>query len=203
VAVATQCSIGTPFVTRVLVDPADRRTVWAGVEIDGVFRSRDGGDTWTKVVRGLSDLDVHDMALAPTAPPTVLTSTNGELFRSADAGEAWTPIDVKRKWPLPYARGLAVKADDPRVLYAGCGETTTGETGEVVRSKDGGETWQSLPLPGRPNSTIWGLATHPADAGRIVAWSLFGEVYVTDDAGESWRKIAREFGEIRTAAWLP
>ena len=52
-------------------------------------------------------------------------------------------------------------------------------------------------------ATMWGLATNPADAGRIVAWSLFGEVYVSEDVGESWRKIAREFGEIRTAAWLP
>ena len=34
----TQCSIGTPFVTRVLVDPDDPRTIWAGVEIDGVFQ---------------------------------------------------------------------------------------------------------------------------------------------------------------------
>jgi hypothetical protein len=50
---------------------------------------------------------------------------------------------------------------------------------------------------------MWGLATHPADAGRIVAFSLFGEVYVTENAGASWRKIAREFGEIRAAAWLP
>jgi hypothetical protein len=48
-----------------------------------------------------------------------------------------------------------------------------------------------------------GLATHPADGARIVAFSLFGEVYVSEDAGESWRKIAREFGEIRAAAWLP
>jgi len=63
-AVATECSIGKPFVTRVLVDPDDPRIVWAGVEIDGVFRSLDGGDTWTKVVNGLLDLDVHDMALA-------------------------------------------------------------------------------------------------------------------------------------------
>jgi len=50
---------------------------------------------------------------------------------------------------------------------------------------------------------VWGLATHPADAKRIVAFSLFGEVYVSDDAGASWRKIAREFGEIRAAAWVP
>jgi photosystem II stability/assembly factor-like uncharacterized protein len=200
---ATECAIGTPFVTRVLVDPADARTVWAGVEIDGVFRSMDGGETWTRTVTGLTDLDVHDLALAPTDPPEVLVSTNGEVFRSADRGETWRPMGVKAKWPLPYARGLAVKPDDPRVLFAGCGETTTGETGFVLRSDDGGETWHSLPLPGRPNATIWGLATHAADPGRLVAWSLFGEVYVSEDAGESWRKVPREFGEIRAAAWLP
>ena len=202
-AVATECSIGKPFVTRVLVDPDDQRTVWVGVEIDGVFRSLDGGDSWTKVVSGLSDLDVHDITIARSSPTRVFVSTNGELFWSDDRGEAWTPVGVRAKWPLPYARGVAVKADDPRVLFAGCGETTTGETGGVLGSDDGGQTWRSLPLPVRPNATMWGLATHPADPGRIVAFSLFGEVYVSEDAGESWRKIAREFGEIRTAAWLP
>jgi len=106
---ATECSIGQAFVTRLMVDPVDR-TVWAGVEIDGVFRSRDGGDTWTKVVNGLYDLDVHDMALASTAtPPRVYTSTNAELFWSDDRGQTWTSIGVKTLWPLPYARGIAVK----------------------------------------------------------------------------------------------
>ena len=75
--------------------------------------------------------------------------------------------------------------------------------GAVPCSSDRGQTWPNLPLPVRPNATMWGLATNPADASRIVAWSLFGEVYVSEDAGESWRKIAREFGEIRTGAWLP
>jgi photosystem II stability/assembly factor-like uncharacterized protein len=201
VGAATECSIGTAFVTRVLVDRD--RTVWAGVEIDGVFRSQDGGDTWAKIVNGLYDLDVHDMALAPSNPPRVYTSTNGELFWSEDRGETWTPIGVKTRWPLPYARGIAVKPDEPHVLFAGCGQTTTGDTGGVLRSNDGGQSWRSLPLPSRPNATMWGLATHPADAARIVAFSLFGEVYVSEDAGESWRKIAREFGEIRAAAWLP
>jgi photosystem II stability/assembly factor-like uncharacterized protein len=201
VAVATECSIGQAFVTRVLVDRD--RTAWAGVEIDGVFRSEDGGDTWAKVVNGLYDLDVHDMALAPSTPPRVYTSTNGELFWSDDRGETWTPIGVKTRWPLPYARGIAVKSDEPGVLFAGCGQTTTGETGGLLRSNDGGQSWRSLPLPSRPNATMWGLATHPADAARVVAFSLFGEVYASEDAGESWRKIAREFGEVRAAAWLP
>ena len=98
---------------------------------------------------------------------------------------------------------MAVKPDDPGVLFAGCGETTTGEKGHVLRTTDFGETWEILPFPTQANATVWGLATHPADPNRIVAFSLFGEVYVTEDAGASWRKIPREFGEIRAAAWVP
>jgi photosystem II stability/assembly factor-like uncharacterized protein len=203
VDIAKECSIGTPFVTSVMVDPSDHRVVWAGVEIDGVFRSQDGGDTWTHVEAGLYDPDIHAMAIAATTPTRVFASTARELFVSEDRGEKWQPLGVKTKWPLPYARGIAVKADDPAVLYAGCGETTTGEKGHVLRSTDAGQTWESLKLPVDANSTIWGLATHPADPDRILAFSLFGEVYVSDDAGESWGKIAREFGEIRAAAWLP
>ena len=201
--IAEKCSIGTPFVTGVLVDPDDRRIVWAGVEIDGVFRSLDGGDSWVHVKTGLYDPDIHAMAIAATAPKRVFASTARELFVSDNLGDTWQALDIREKWPLPYARGLAVKPDDPGVLFAGCGETTTGETGHVLRTADCGESWEILPLPTRPNATVWGLATHPAAPGRVVAFTLFGEVYVSEDAGASWRKIAREFGEIRAAAWVP
>lgn len=201
--IAPQCSIGECFVTNVLVDPDDHRTVWVGVEIDGVYRSRDGGDTWSHVQNGLFDPDVHAMAIACTHPKRVYVSTARDMFTSVDEGDSWEAIGIKARWPLPYARGLAVKTDDPCVLYAGCGETTTGQNGHVLRSRDFGANWETLKLPTQPNATMWGLATHPADANRLVAFSLFGEVYVSDNGGESWRKIAREFGEIRTAAWLP
>jgi hypothetical protein len=48
-----------------------------------------------------------------------------------------------------------------------------------------------------------GLATHPAEARRIVMFSLFGEVYVSEYAGANCGKIAREFGEMRAAVWVP
>ena len=201
--IAAECSIGVPFVTAVLVDPDDHRVVFVGVEIDGVFRSVDGGDSWARVKNGLFDPDVHAMAIARSAPKRVLTSTNGEMFSSVDMGETWSAIGVRDKWPLPYARGLAVKADDASVVFAGCGETTTGENGYVLRSRNFGETWDTLRLPERANSTIWGLATHPANGNRLVAWSLFGEMFLSEDAGDSWTKVPRAFGEIRTAAWLP
>jgi photosystem II stability/assembly factor-like uncharacterized protein len=201
--IAKECSIGTPFVTSVMVDPDDHHTVWVGVEIDGVFRSLDGGDTWAHVETGLYDPDIHAMTIAGTTPKRVYASTAGEMFASINMGETWQPLGIQAKWPLPYARGIAVKTDDPGVLFAGCGETTTGEKGYVLRTTDFGETWEMLRLPGQPNATMWGLATHPADANRLLAFSLFGEVYISEDAGDSWHKIAREFGEIRAAAWLP
>jgi hypothetical protein len=203
VDIAMECSIGTPFVTALVVDPDDHHMVWAGVEIDGVFRSMDGGDTWTHLENGLYDPDVHDMAIAATRPKRVYVSTARDMFLSDDLGESWHPVGTRDKWPLPYARGIAVKPDDPGVLYAGCGQTTTGEQGQVLRTTDYGQRWEILPLPTPANATIWGLATHRADADRIVAFSLFGEVYVSEDAGVSWRKIAREFGEIRDAVWVP
>jgi photosystem II stability/assembly factor-like uncharacterized protein len=201
--IAPECSIGIPFVTGLAVDPDDHRILWAGVEIDGVFRSLDGGDTWTHLQTGLYDPDIHALAIARTQPKRLYASTAREMFVSDNLGDTWQALDIREKWPLPYARGLAVKADDPGVLFAGCGETTTGQAGCVLRSRNFGESWDILPLPGQPNATIWGLVTHPADPDRLVAFTLFGEVYVTENAGASWRKIRREFGEIRAAAWLP
>ena len=203
VDIASECAIGTPFVTALAVDPDDNRIVWAGVEIDGVFRSMDGGDTWAPVRTGMHDLDVHDMAIAATRPKRVYVSTASNLFMSDNLGDTWQSLGIRDKWPLPYARGMAVKPDDPRVLYAGCGQTTTGEAGHVLRTTDFGQRWEVLPFPTPANATLWGLATHPADPDRIVAFTLFGEVYVSENAGASWRKIAREFGEIRTAVWVP
>jgi len=150
VDVARECSIGVPFVTSVIVDPDDHRIVWAGVEIDGVFRSLDGGDTWTHLETGLYDPDIHAVTIAATQPKRLYASTAREVFTSNDLGETWQPLGIKEKWPLPYARGIMVKADDPGVLFAGCGETTTGEKGHMLRTTDFGENWEILPLPTQP-----------------------------------------------------
>jgi hypothetical protein len=108
------------------------------------------------------------MTIAATRPSRLFVSTAHDMFLSDDLGDTWHPVGTKDKWPLPYARGMAVKPDDPGVLYAGCGETTTGERGYVLRTTDFGQRWETLPFPAPANATIWGLATHPADANRIV-----------------------------------
>jgi hypothetical protein len=88
--------------------------VWAGVEIDGVFRSLDGGDTWTHLETGLYDPDIHAEMVAATRLKRLYASTAREVFTSSDLGDTWQPLGIKEKWPLPYARGMAVKSSRHR-----------------------------------------------------------------------------------------
>ena len=53
------------------------------------------------------------------------------------------------------------------------------------------------------NGTIWNLATHAADPDFLLASSVNGEVFYSTDAGDSWSKFAREFGEVHALIWVP
>jgi photosystem II stability/assembly factor-like uncharacterized protein len=197
-------NVGVPRITALTVDPADRRIVWAGVEVDGVRRSLDGGETWSRVAGGLDDPDIHDVAVkVKNGDKCVLTSTPREIFCSTDKGDSWQGLGVGRSFRFPYCRHLAMKADDPDTLFVATGDAAVGSTGAIQRSRDGGRTWQMLKLPVEPNSPIWAFATHPADPGLIFACSHYGELYRSRDAGDSWTKLRREFTQTRTLAWTP
>ena len=201
---AEECpNVRVPRVTALTVDPSDHRIVWAGVEVDGVRRSRDGGESWTRIGGGLDDPDIHDTAVIANGGSTVLTSTPREIFASTDGGESWHGLGVGKQFRLPYCRSLALRAGDPKVLFVATGDGAIGSTGAIQRSKDGGQSWQALPLPVEPNSPIWSFATHPAQPERILACSHYGELFASDDAGDSWKKLRREFAETRALAWTP
>jgi hypothetical protein len=188
-------------VTTLAADPERPGTLWAGVEIDGLRRSRDGGRTWEPVGRGLSSLDIHGLALLPGG--RMLASTNNDLNRSTDGGETWEPLHVRNWLPWAYCRGLAQLPGRPEVVLVGNGDGPPGSAGTVGRSADGGATWEPARMPGPANSTIWTFAVHPADPALVYAASVSGEVYRSADAGVSWEKLPREFGEVRALAWAP
>jgi photosystem II stability/assembly factor-like uncharacterized protein len=204
VDMAEDCpNVRIPRVTALTVDPADPRMVWAGVEVDGVRRSTDGGETWSRITDGIDDPDIHDVTTAVTAGKAVFTTTPREIFASDDRGKSWRGLGVGRHFALPYCRSLAVKPGDPDTLFVATGDGAVGKTGAIQRSTDGGEHWKMLKLPVEPNSPIWAFATNPADPDRLVACSHYGELYRSDDSGDAWTKLPREFTEIRAVAWVP
>jgi photosystem II stability/assembly factor-like uncharacterized protein len=204
-------------VTTVCANPGDPQTVYAGVEIDGVYRSRDAGRSWQAVGKGLSSQDIHALVFVPGEPssgepssvrsrfrpPRLLASTNNDVNVSLDDGDTWQPLQLRQALPLPYFRGLAQLCGQPEVLLLGNGDAPPGTTGLVARSHDGGMTWQPAQMPGRANSTMWNFAVHAADPALVYASSVSGQVYRSVDGGGSWQKLNREFGEIRALAWTP
>jgi photosystem II stability/assembly factor-like uncharacterized protein len=191
-------------VTTLVADPTDPDTVWAGVEIDGLWRSRDGGQTWQQVGTGLSSQDIHALVIvADGASQRLLASTNNDVNQSTDGGATWQPLGLGRKLPWSYFRGMVQPCGRPEVVLLGHGDAPPGTTGVVVRSTDGGASWAVASFPGRANSTVWNFAVHPADPDLVYASSVSGEVYRSPDGGASWEKLAREFGEIRALAWAP
>jgi photosystem II stability/assembly factor-like uncharacterized protein len=191
--------------TTLAADPTDAATLWAGIEIDGLYRSRDAGKTWQAVGTGLSSRDIHSLVfVARKGDGTrMLAATNNDLNLSVDGGETWRPLEVGRSLPWSYCRGLGQQAGRPEVVLLGNGDGPPGTVGVVGRSTDGGATWQAARMPGRANSTMWNFAAHPADPEMIYASSVSGEVYRSTDGGAVWEKLGREFGEIRALAWTP
>jgi photosystem II stability/assembly factor-like uncharacterized protein len=188
-------------VTTLLADPIDRERLWAGVEIDGVWTSVDGGVSFHRVGQGLSSADIHGLAIVVRDGRRVMwASTDNDLNVSLDDGLTWQRQNISRQFGLPYCRGLKQRPDRAETLFLGNGDGPPGSIGAGWRSLDGGESWHKLALPDVPNSTIWDFAFNAAAPDNVYAYSVSGEVYHSADGGDSWRKLPRVFGEIRSLA---
>jgi len=209
IPVTNPCPVGVPRITNIIVDPRDANTIWAGIEVDGVYRSRDRGDTWSQLTALGEDPmhgDVHGMALRLGDEPALFCSTPYGICTSTDEGQSWSRHEFPKfneddEWS--YCRGMLVKADDPGVMFVGNGDTIPGVTGAIRRTTDGGRTWGTVDLPVVPNSVVFWLATHAEVPDIIVAISVHGYVYLSEDGGDTWEKLAREFAETRAVLVTP
>ena len=194
---------GPARVLQMVVDASDHQTVWAGVEADGIRLSTDGGDSWSDVSTGLTDLDIHGLAISQGTPNAVFASADLEIFSTQDSGQTWKAIGVKERFVPANCRQIAVKADDPNVIFVALGGDDNSVNGVVQRSKDRGQTWEALTFPVPPNTPIWNFAMNAADPELIVCSTHYGQVFVSEDGGDAWHKVRQEFSEIRALAWTP
>jgi photosystem II stability/assembly factor-like uncharacterized protein len=201
-----------PFASRVMrvaAEPARPATLWAAVEVGGVMRSDDGGETWLDCSahliklaelphlksRIVSDsdvegmLDVHALAVSAALPGTVFVALRMGLFRSADGGRTWEDMEVGRFSPLTYGRDLRVSPHDPRTLYACLSPAARSEDGALYRSRDLGRTWSRVDHGVKAESTMMAVALHPRDPDRVYCVSRTGQVFGTEDGGATWREV--------------
>jgi photosystem II stability/assembly factor-like uncharacterized protein len=188
-------------VTQIVFDPADSSVVWAGVEIDGAWRSLDGGETWERRSDGMVTEDIHGFAVVRNGSPTLLATTNDGLHVSHDGGESWTMQPIASEWQ--YTRSIAERPDGSGVMFMTNGNGPPGTDGRLFRSRNRGADWEDAGLPGTVESSAYFLAVNPADPMLVYAAATLGQLYRSTDGGESWTGLKRRLGEIRALAWLP
>ena len=170
-----------------------------------MHRSTDRGRTWKKVGQGINSEDIHGVAVVKNATESggklVYATTNRGLNVSRDNGETFAFQELQSPWQ--YTRTIVPRADGDKTVFLTNGNGPPGSTGRLLRSRDYGATFEDAGLPGTLNSTPWTVATHPSDPKLIFVCSNLGQAFRSTDGGESWTRLAREFGEVRSTIWQP
>ena len=170
-------------------DPRDPDRVLVGTFDAGLQVSTDGGNHFGTAA-GLDGESVLSVTVSSHDPAVVWAGTEpSAVYRSADGGDTFeerpglTELPSAEEWSFPprphthHVRWIAVDPRDPERLYVAV------EAGALVRTDDGGETWQDRPKGARRDNHT--LAVHPDAPGRVYAAA--GDGYaVSDDGGDTW-----------------
>ena len=191
------------YVSSVVVDRSDPRTLYAGLmndkEFGGVFISRDGGGMWTQLSTGLDGHDVF--TLAQSGSGALLAGTNRGIFLLEKGAHAWHPastVVTEKTVPAPkVVRGQRtrkpagpqvqlVKSDLHSVVnqlqiraHHWFAATSTG----FYQSTDEGKSWRGGPLEGQQAFSYVG------GAGSLVLAIASHAVLLSRDEGESWKSL--------------
>ncbi len=213
-------------VGKILVHPADGNTVlvaaegplWSAGGDRGVFRTEDGGATWTQVLRINEHTGVTDLEFDPSDPSVVYAAAyqrrrhiwglmaGGEssgVHKSTDGGRTWREVTTGLPRGPMGKIGLAVTPADPNLVYATI-EATDAERG-FYRSTDKGESWE------RRNSYISGgtgphyyqeIEASPTEPDLVIQMDVFFQI--TRDGGATFDNLGtgREKHSDNHALWI-
>jgi photosystem II stability/assembly factor-like uncharacterized protein len=154
--------------------------VYALAETGFIYRTTDGAASWTPTgqLEGGFPSVLPAVSVDPSNPSTLYWSAETFIAKSTDAGATWTD--------LAAPAFIQVLALSPGTLYA------ADSTDAVYRSKDGGQTWTTL--PGMPDPIGEGLASLAVDARdpeRLYA-STFSTAFYSPDGGRTWHETGDE-----------
>jgi photosystem II stability/assembly factor-like uncharacterized protein len=204
----------TEHLSEIIIHPEDSNTLWVAAQGPlwspggerGLFKTVDGGATWTNVLSAGDYTGVTDVVMDPRDPGVLYAATwqhhrtvaavidggpETGIFRTADAGESWTELTDGLPERNMGKIGLAISPQNPDVLYAAI--ELDNRTGGVWRSSNRGATWEkrSDAVAGATGPHYYQeLVVSPHAFDRIYLMDV--RIQVSDDGGSTFRRLKEE-----------
>ncbi len=204
-------------IARIRVHPANADLVYVAAlghafgpnDMRGVYRSRDGGKTWERILFAGPDAGAVDLAMDPSNPRILYASTwrfrrgpsffesGGEgsaLWKSTDGGDSWKEVSRNKGMPTGTLGiiGVSVSPSNPQNVWA----IIEAKEGGVFRSLDGGDTWTKTSDSADLRQRAWYYSRIFADTkDEDTAYVVNVRFHKTKDGGKTWTTIATPHGD--------
>lgn len=203
-------------ISEVIVHPSNAEVVYVAVqgaaygsnEERGVYKTVDGGKTWTQVFYLNEDTGAADLTMNPTNPNHLFVSmwnhrrfpwyvqSGGEgsgIYQSKDGGETWK--EVKKGLPKELGKSaIDISKANPNVVYANI--EAEGEKGGVYRSDDGGQSWRQTSSDRVTVARAWYYIEVFADPqDEDIVYVLNAPMLRSVDGGKSFKPVSNPHGD--------
>lgn len=192
--------------------PSDPRIIYAATAAGGIFKSVNGGTSWTPIFDDEAIPTIGDIAIAPSDPSIIWAGTGesnnrqssswgGGIYKSVDAGKTWQHMGLTE---THHIGRVLIHPTNPDVVYVAATGKLWGPNPErgVYKTTDGGKTW-TLVLKVDADTGATDIAMDPESPGTIYAAmyqrrrTVFGfngsgagsALYRTTDGGANWKKL--------------
>jgi photosystem II stability/assembly factor-like uncharacterized protein len=199
----------------IILDPSDEKRMYIAISAAGAFRTDDGGETWKPINQGLRSQYipdpkaevghcVHHIAMHPERPGVLFMQKHWDVMRSDNAGDLWT--EVSGNLPTDFGFVIDVHAHEPETIYVVPIKSDSehypmdGQL-RVYRSRTGGNEWEPL-TKGLPQENCYvnvlrdAMAVDKLDKCGVYFGTTGGQVYMSPDAGDSWKPIVRDLPAV-------
>jgi len=178
--------------------PGDPDIMFAGIEVGGVVRSGDGGQSW-KQLPGLHD-DIHLVNISQASPSRIYVATAEAPYRSNDGGNNWEMINdgLERRYTLH----ISAAPHDADVVLVAVSSNAGRSNPQLYRSADGGKHWNLIEAVGGGEDMVVAIDWDPIIENRVYAGTDGGKIYRSNDGGQQWEPVPVQLPKIAIGAMV-